>query len=86
MILFYHLKHFPVRLKRWVLLEEGMGSRFQTDCVRAAAPSLGGDTACWCAGCESGRAAGKPGWTEPATEPSHTTETPEDTQHNGEIT
>lgn len=78
----YHVISLPhalsVRLRGWVLLEEARGRRCQTDCVPAAAPSLGGDTARWCAGCESGRAAGRPGWTEPATEQSRTTETPED--------
>lgn len=78
-ILFHQLKHVPVRLEQSVSLEEGRGSRCLKGCVPAAAPSLGGDTACWCAGCESGRAAGKPGRTEQTTEPSHTTETPEDT-------
>lgn len=74
----HYLKH-SVRLRRWVLLERARECRYQMDCVPAAAPSLGGDTARWCADCESGRAAGKPGWTELATEQSHTTETPEDT-------
>lgn len=61
------------------MLEEVKESRYPTDCVPAGAPSLGGDTARRCADCGSGRAAGKPGWTEPTTELSHTTETPEDT-------
>lgn len=54
-----------------------MVSGCQTDCVPAASPSLWVDTVRSCAGCESGRASGKPGWTESATAQSHTTETPE---------
>lgn len=66
-----------VRLKLWVLLKEAevRGSR-QMDCASAAAPFPWEDTAHWCAGYVSGRAAGRPGWTGWATEPSHTTGTP----------
>lgn len=55
---------------------EAWGSRRRINCVPAAAPSLGDDTAGAGAGCESGRVAGRPGWTEPATEPSQPTEPP----------
>lgn len=45
-ILFYQLKHVPVRLEQSVSLEEGRGSRCLKGCVPAAALSPGGDTAC----------------------------------------
>lgn len=85
-ILFYKLRHAHVRLEHWVLLEEARVSRCPKGCVPAAALSLGVDTAGWCAGCESGTAAEKPGQTELTTERSHTTETPEDTQHTTGVT
>lgn len=66
-----------VRLRGWVSQEEARESRCLMDCFPAASPSPGADRAHWCAGCESGRAAGKPGWSEPATEPSQATATPE---------
>lgn len=66
-----------VRLRGWVSQEEARESRCLMDCFPAASPSPGADRARWCAGCESGRAAGKPGWSEPATEPSQATATPE---------
>lgn len=84
-ISFYKLRYAHIRLEQSVLLEEVRGSRCLKGCVPAAAPSLGGDTACWCAGCESGTAAGKPGQTEQTTELSRTTETPKDTQHTLEL-
>lgn len=83
-ILIYKLRYAPVRLEQSVLPEEVRGSRCRKDCVPAAAPSLGDDTACWCAGCESGKASGKPGQTEQTTERSRTTETPEET-HNAPL-
>lgn len=79
-IIFRQYLTHSVRLRGWVLLEVVRVSRSQMGCIPTTAPSLGGDRARWCADCESGRAAGRPGRIEPATEPSHTTEMPGDTQ------
>lgn len=66
---------------KWVWMKEGMakGRCCQSDCVPAAFPCLCAAMDRSGAACESGRVAGRPGWTEPAIELSHTIETPEDT-------
>lgn len=76
---FFHsyLKSKLIELE-WLVDVEEKGSRCLTvmDCSPAAFPSLGADSGRWCPGCESGRAAGRLEWTQPATESSRTTELP----------
>lgn len=64
----------------WMKVETVRGRCCQSDCVPAAFPCLCAAKGRSGAGYESGRDAGRPGWTGPTIELSHTIETPEDTK------
>lgn len=82
-----HTLSFRLRWLEFPEDEEARQSRSQTgSCIPAAAPCLGADAVRSRAGCESGRAAGRPRRTERTTAPSHTTATPEDTEGEPTLT